>query len=44
MVSLVEIFDLFLYSNWPVFEGKWSKLGHFGNFLARLTDFQNVGR
>ena len=41
MVSIVEveIFGFLLYSNWPVFDQKWSKLGHFGHFLARFTDF-----
>ena len=31
MVSIVEveIIGFFLYSNWPVFDQKWSKLGHF---------------
>ena len=40
----MQFFAFLLYSNWPIFDQKWSKLGRLGHFLARLTDFQNFGR
>ena len=42
MVSIVAIFLPFYYTQIGQFlTNKWSKLGHFGHFLARLTDFQH---
>ena len=40
MVSIVEveIFGFLSYLNWPDFDQKWSKLGHFGPKMAQNED------
>ena len=37
MVSIVEfeIFGFLPFSNWPDFDQKWSKIGHFGPQMAQ---------
>ena len=37
MVSIVEvqIFDFLPFSNWPDFDQKWSKIGHFEHQIVQ---------
>ena len=37
MISVVEVenCDFFTYSNWPDFDQKWAKMGHFGNQIPQ---------
>ena len=41
MVSLVEveIFGFLPFSNWPDFDHKWSRIGHFGPEMAQIRVF-----
>ena len=43
MVSIVEveIFGFLPFSNWPDFDQKWSKIGHFGPQMAQNQGFSN---
>ena len=47
MVSIVEfeIFGYLPFSNWPDFDQKWSKIGHFGPQMAQnkgLSNFSHI--
>ena len=43
MVSIVvvEIFGFLPFSNWPDFDQKWSKIGHFGPQMAQNQGISN---
>ena len=43
MVSIVEdeIFGFLSFSNWPDFDQKWSKIGHFWPQMAQNKGFSN---
>ena len=43
MVSIVEVemFGFLPFSNWPDFDQKWSKIGHFGPQMAQNQGFSN---
>ncbi len=43
MVSIVEveIFGFLPFSNWPDFDQKWSKIGHFGPQMAQNKGLSN---
>ena len=34
-IVIVEIFGFLPFSNWPDFDPKWSKIGHFGPQMAQ---------
>ena len=43
MVNIVEVenFGILPFSNWPDFDQKWSKMGHFGPKMAENHGFSN---